>query len=191
VEPFVVTLESLIDNYGPLAIFVGTVLEGETTAILGGFAADRGYIGIWEVIVAAFFGTLTADQFYFFLGRRYGKEFLSRRPTWMSRLARVEGLRTRYESALIVGLPFLYGLRTVTPFVFGTSGVSRWRFLLLNATGALLWAIAVPFLGYAFGVALEAMVDELHRYEVFVISFIAAVGLLVWLVYFAKWRRGT
>jgi membrane protein DedA with SNARE-associated domain len=191
VEPFVVTLESLIDNYGPLAIFVGTVLEGETTAILGGFAADRGYIGMWEVIVAAFFGTLTADQFYFFLGRRYGKEFLSRRPTWMSRLARVEGLIARYESMLIVGLPFLYGLRTVTPFVFGTSGVSRWRFLLLNATGALLWAIAVPFLGYAFGVALEAMIDQLHRYEVFVISLIAGVGLLVWLVYFAKWRRGT
>jgi membrane protein DedA with SNARE-associated domain len=35
-------LESLINTYGYLAILVGTLLEGETILVLGGFAAHRG-----------------------------------------------------------------------------------------------------------------------------------------------------
>ncbi|MDX1488201.1 MAG: DedA family protein [Acidiferrobacterales bacterium] len=182
------TLESLVDHYGTVVIFIGTVLEGETIVLLGGFAAHRGYLSVWEVIVAAFAGTFAADQFYFFMGRRYGKTFLSRRPTWVDRLARVQKLIARYESVLIIGFRFLYGLRTVTPFVFGMSPVRRWRFFVLNAIGAFLWAIAITLCGYAFGVILEALIDELHRYEIFLFVLIAAIGALVWLVYFLKRR---
>ncbi|MBK5101143.1 MAG: hypothetical protein JJE15_09160 [Desulfobacteraceae bacterium] len=40
------TLESLIDTYGYLAILVGTFFEGETILILGGLAAYREYLGL-------------------------------------------------------------------------------------------------------------------------------------------------
>jgi membrane protein DedA with SNARE-associated domain len=38
------TLESILDPYGYLAVLVGTFLEGETILVLGGFAAHRGYL---------------------------------------------------------------------------------------------------------------------------------------------------
>ena len=40
------TLEDLIGTYGYWAILVGTFLRGETTLILGGFAASRGYLAL-------------------------------------------------------------------------------------------------------------------------------------------------
>jgi len=45
------TLESVIDTYGYVAVLIGTCLEGETILVLGG----RGYLALPWVIVAAFF----------------------------------------------------------------------------------------------------------------------------------------
>jgi membrane protein DedA with SNARE-associated domain len=64
------TFELLIARYGLPAIFLGTMLEGETVVIIGGFLAHRGYLSLFGVIIAATIGTLLADQFFFFLGLR-------------------------------------------------------------------------------------------------------------------------
>lgn len=39
------TLESVVDTYGYVAVLVGTFLEGETILVLGGFAAHKGVSG--------------------------------------------------------------------------------------------------------------------------------------------------
>ena len=64
-------IQTLIQNYGYWAVFVGTFIEGETILLLGGFAAHRGYLALPWVIVAAFFGSLCGDQLFFFLGRKH------------------------------------------------------------------------------------------------------------------------
>ena len=65
------TLESIVDTYGYLAVLLGTFLEDETILVLGGFAAHRGYLALPWVIVAAFLGSLCGDQLFFFLGRKH------------------------------------------------------------------------------------------------------------------------
>lgn len=47
-------MESLIENYGYLAILIGTFLESETILVLGGFIAHQGYLALPWVILAAF-----------------------------------------------------------------------------------------------------------------------------------------
>ena len=66
-------LESLIDTYGYIAIFIGTLLEGETVLVLGGFAAFRGYLSLPYVILTAFIGSMLGDQFFFYLGRTHAQ----------------------------------------------------------------------------------------------------------------------
>ena len=73
------SLESLIDTYGYLAILVGTFFEGETVLVLGGFAAHRGYLDLPGVILAAFVGTLLGDQLFFVLGRWHSEKILAKR----------------------------------------------------------------------------------------------------------------
>ena len=64
------TLEYLIHTYGYLAILLGTFIEGETVLIMGGLAAQLGYLRLPWVIAAAFVGAVSWDQLLFVAGRR-------------------------------------------------------------------------------------------------------------------------
>lgn len=183
------TLDSLIENYGYLAVLVGTFLEGETILILAGFAAHRGYIHLDWVITAAFAGSLGGDQLFFFLGRRHSETFLKRRPLWESRVDKVQRLLDRFRTPLILAFRFLYGFRTVTPFVIGMSSIRFARFLFLNAVGALVWAVAFGMSGYLFGNALDLLIGNIKRYEIKLFGLIAAVGAIIWLAYFLHRKR--
>ena len=102
---------------------------------------------------------------------------------------RAHQLLERFGTPLILGFRFLYGLRTVTPFVIGTSTVPAAKFIFLNAAGALVWAIAVGTGGYLFGNALEIVIGNVKRYEFQAFIAIAIVGLLIWIFYFLRRRR--
>jgi membrane protein DedA with SNARE-associated domain len=183
------TLETLMDTYGYLTIFIGTFLEGETILVLGGFAAHRGYLALSGVILAAFVGSLCGDQLFFYLGRRHGQTILARRPLWKTRVEKVHRLLERFHSPLILAFRFLYGLRTVAPFVIGMSTVKARKFLLLNSIGALVWAIAVGTGGYLFGHALEIAIGNIKHYEKEVLILVAAIGGLIWIYHFYHRRH--
>ena len=184
-------LETLLTAYGYPILLVGTFFEGETIMILGGLAAHLGYLSLGGVIACGFFGTLLGDQLSFFIGRRHSKNLLVRRARWQGRADRVFRLLERHQNLLIVGFRFFYGFRFVTPVVIGMSGVSFWRFLVLNLTGAALWAVAVAFAGYYFGRAVESMLGDVKRYEIALMAGMLAVAGLVWLVYLYRRRSGS
>ena len=139
-------MEQFLQHYGYWAVLLGTAVEGETILILAGFAAHRGYLDLPPVILAAFVGSLVGDQFFFFLGRRHAEAFIRRRPSWAARLEQARRLMERYPTPLVLGFRFLYGLRTIVPFAIGISRISVARFVLLNAAGALAWAVVVVHL---------------------------------------------
>jgi len=174
-------LESLIASYGYVAIFVGTFLEGETILVLGGFAARRGWLTLPGVIAAAFAGSVTSDQLFFYLGRRHGERLLARRPRWQPALARVRRLLDRYDTLVILSFRFLYGLRNVTPFALGMSHVSTARFCVLNLIGAALWAVVIALIGWVIGEAAEQMIGHIKRYERSLMAAIVVAGALLWL----------
>ena len=73
-------LESFVQSYGYGALFLGTLLEGETVLILAGLMAHMGLMKLPLVILVALLGSFLGDQFYFFLGRRKGGALLDRHP---------------------------------------------------------------------------------------------------------------
>jgi len=183
------SLEELISTYGYAAIGIGTFLEGETILILGGFSAHRGYLELPWVIVYAFLGTLAGDQLYFYIGRVRGKSLLEKRPAWKSKSEKVFLLMEKYDVWLILGFRFLYGIRTVTPFLIGTGSISSFRFLILNMLGASVWAVVVGTMGYVFGHALEVMIGNIKHYELLIISILTGAGVLSWMLHFANTKR--
>jgi len=183
------SLGSLIDTYGYLAVLVGTFFEGETILVLGGLAAHTGYLQLPWVILCAFAGTLCGDQLFFFLGRSHSRAILLKRPAWDKRIDRARRLLERFGTPLMLGFRFLYGLRSVIPFVIGTSKVPAAKFICLNAAGALVWATAVGAGGYLFGNALEIVIGNVKQFELWAFAAIAAVGLLCWISYFLRSRR--
>jgi len=185
----VISIQSFIDTYGYLAIFVGSFLEGETILVLGGLAAHRGYLALPYVILTAFIGTLCGDQLFFFLGRWHSDAFLKKRPSWCARVEKAQKLLNRFRTPIILGFRFFYGLRTVTPFVIGMSAVPTVRFVFLNAAGALIWAITVGIGGYLFGNALEIFIGNIKNNELKVFGVIAALGAIIWIFHVVRRKR--
>lgn len=184
-----IDLPSLIENYGYAAILIGTFLEGETILVLAGLAAHQGYLVLTWVIIAAFVGSLCGDQLFFYLGRKHSQAVLARRPGWKQKAEKVNKMMNRFQTPMILSFRFLYGLRTVAPFVIGMSPVSVKKFVLLNAAGALVWAVVVGSGGYLFGHALEVFIGKLKSYEIYIMGSVAIVGVLIWVSHFYRRRR--
>lgn len=174
------SIESFIHDYGYWALFIGSFLEGETIVVVAGFAAHRGYLQLPWVMCWAFCGTVLSDQLFFLLGHTRGRSFLDKRPRWQRKTKRVQSLLERHQLPVILGFRFFYGLRNVTPLVIGASGFAPSRFLTLNILGALLWSVVVSAGGYTFGGVLARVIEDLKRYELWVLGALLVGGAVVW-----------
>lgn len=175
--------EHLIASYGYVAVFLGTFLEGETILILGGFAAHQGYLQLPLVLLVGFAGTFFGDQLYFYIGRHKGIEFVEARPRWQARTRRIFHLLRKHQVLLILGFRFIYGIRVVTPFVLGASGIRPVRYFVLNFTGAVAWTVIIGLLGYFIGEAARQMLSEVRRFELWIFGGIILLGPTVWIVH--------
>ena len=180
------TSAELLSQYGYLALAIGCFLEGETLLLLAGVAAHSGFLSLPLVVLVAFVSGTLGDQFYFFVGRRWGDKVLGRWPHFEAPAARVERLIERHAEWLIVGVRFMYGLRLIGPVVIGMSKVSPVRFIVFNMIGAAIWATAVAGAGYYFGHAIQWLLADLEAFEKFALICVVVVVvlLLTW-----RWHR--
>lgn len=180
-------LAQLIDQFGYLAVLVGTFLEGETILVLAGFAAHQGYLDLRLTILAAFVGSAAGDQLWFLLARHHGRRWLDSRPKLAARLAPASRWLERNPTLFILGFRFVYGIRNVAPVAIGLSNIPARRFVLLNLLAAAVWACLFAVIGYVFGEAVEAVLGRLKAVE----QHLFAAGVLCVLFYFAaRWLAG-
>lgn len=181
--------EPFVEHFGYAAVLVGTFFEGETILVIAGFLAHQGYLELGGAIAAAFAGSLLGDQLYFHIGRWKGPDFIASRPSLARHRHKVEGLLHKHRVWLILGFRFVYGLRTVTPFVLGASQVSARLFFALNSISAIAWATVIATAGYYFGTALDAVLGQVKEYELLVMGLLAGSALILWLVRLLVWRN--
>jgi membrane protein DedA with SNARE-associated domain len=177
-------IEASIIHYGYIVILLMTFFGGEEFLMLAGFLAHRGYLTFSLIVLCGFTGSLVADHLYFLLGRKKGIAFLNKHPSWQTRADRIGKLLQKHQNLVILLFRFVYGIRAVTPVLIGVSNVSSFKFLVLNAIGAITWAIALTSLGYFFGHAAELLLDDVKKYEFVIIGLIILIGLVVWLLEF-------
>jgi membrane protein DedA with SNARE-associated domain len=180
-------LESFVATYGYPALLAGALMEGETIVLLAGFLAHTGYLFLPWVMLTAFAGAFTADQFFFQLGKRKGRVFLEKRPHWEPRVDRIRHFLVGYQIIAILAYRFVYGMRTITPIVIGASGFSTSRFVVLNLCSTVLWSVAVSAAGYFFGQVVETVLQDVQRYELLIMLAIAIIAGAIWL--YRHWQK--
>lgn len=185
-------VERLIHEHGTytlyLITFVWTFFEGETFVLAVAFAAAQGLLSEPLVLAAAWLGSFAGDQCWFWIGRNFGLRWLARRPKWRAGVDLALGWLKRFDAEFILTFRFIYGIRNVSSFALGISGVGWKRFLILNFTAAGLWAITFVGTGYLFGEAFEHVLgDYAERIKIGLLAALCAIVLVAYIIY--RWRR--
>ncbi len=184
-------MADLIAEYGYLAVLLGCFVEGETTLVLGAIAAKLGFLDIGLVILWGMTGTFLGDNLFFFLGRGYGEKLLRRWATWRRRARVARKLLKQYDAWFILGFRFIYGIRSICPFVFGMSGVPPRRFMALDLAAAAAWAAAVGGAAFALGSAVEQFIIRLKGFEAVVLAGVFMTALVLWVLWLVRLRVRT
>ena len=170
----------LLQNYGYWALLIGTFLEGETIVIIAGLLAQQGYLSPVLIALCAFVGSCTSDQLMFALGRWKGIAIIQRFPKLERNVCKASLLLAKYETALILGFRFIYGVRNVTPILMGVSRVNYAKFVILNIIGAIVWAISFTAGGYFFGELLTTVMDKNPNAKYWAMGILATLIIVFW-----------
>lgn len=176
-------MEEYLREFGYLALFVGTFLEGETILIIAAYLASKGMLNIYLVALSATAGTVLGDQTYFYIGRIQGISFIQKRPNLKKKWIRISSLIERRENIIIFAYRFVYGFRNITPFALGILNIHAMKFLILNVIAATVWAASFSVLGYTFGAMIRCDIETYEK--------VFALGILfiVFLAAFIYWLK--
>ncbi len=158
-------IESELLHYGYLFVALGTVFEGDATLLTAAFLAHRGYLRLSWVMSIAGLSTLAANQIYYLLARRAGGRWLASPASGGPKMQKILTWSRDHGGWLLLASRFMVGFRTLIPAVCGATRMSPVRFFAWNLAGAVLWALAFGFAGYAGGHLLTLMVDDIRHHE--------------------------
>ena len=165
--------------------FVGLLVPGETTLLIGGAVAGLGEINLYLLIAIAWLAAFLGDTFSFFLGRRLGRDFILRHgPRVGITKDRFEKVELYFEKnggrTVLIGR-FVGVVRAIAPFVAGSSGMRYPAFAPYSIVGSGLQVSIHIIAGYLFAQSIDAAAEYVGLFAVIlgtviVVSFVGYQG---------------
>ena len=181
-------MEAFVARYGLVAIFVGAVLEGDVALLVAGMVAHLGMLAMPAVLAIGFAGLLTSDVVWFAIGRAYADR-LQRSRVYRRAAPVVTRLAGRAGPLQIVIARVVYGTRVASMVFWGAHGLGVRHFLLLDALGCALWALAFVSLGYGLSGSIELAIGRVKRAERWLAGGVVVAVVLVGLLHLRGRRR--
>jgi membrane protein DedA with SNARE-associated domain len=172
-------VETFLEQYGYLALLIGTFMEGETSILMASSLIYRGVFAFPGTVLAAFAGSFISDWIYYLVGRLNGKYFLAKRQKLNARVKPVTDFFLKNKFQILFSYRFLYGFRIIIPVVIGMSGLRPLSFLLYSTATGLLWAATVSTVGYWVGRMLDLRIESFEENILYIILGFGSFGLLI------------
>ncbi|WP_438448654.1 DedA family protein [Gorillibacterium sp. sgz5001074] len=155
--------------YGLLAVgIIGLPVPDEILMTFVGYLTSIGWFSYPAALAVAFAGALTGMLISYYIGHKVGKPFLRKYGKWVKltprRLDKAEGWFHRFGLWTVTFGYFVPGVRHLTCYLAGISGVGFWRYLIYACTGALLWSATFISLGHFIGQNIDSVMPQIHRY---------------------------
>jgi membrane-associated protein len=157
------------------AAFVGFVLPGETSLLIGGVLAHHKVWPLWLFLLCAIIGAIAGDSVGYEVGKHFGPRIE------VSRLGRFVGPKRWLLAQRIFdkyhGGAIFFGraqalLRALVPALAGMNRVPYWTFLKWNAAGGIVFSTIVVLLGYEFS---DKLAKVEHALKYWAIGFLTVV----------------
>lgn len=167
---------ALVDQFPYAGIFLLLILGGigfpfpeDTTLILSGFLIAQGILKPFPAFLVVYPGLLITDFFLYWVGKKYGRMVVEhkrfRRIISPDRLSRLEEKFKKRDVWVILVGRHLVGLRAQIFLVAGVMRMSAIKFLVADATTALLTIAFMGGIGYAGGNSIQILKKDLTRAE--------------------------
>ena len=168
--PAVLDPSQLFQHVGYAAILVivllgnaGVPAPEESVLVLGGYLAWHGRLHLPLVIVVGVVSASLGDNLGFWVGRRYGRQAVTRLPLPPARVAQAQGFLARNGGWAVFAARFVPGLRTVAGPLAGAGGLPSLRFFIANLLGAVCYVPWPVLAGYGVGYGFGDWVERLRR----------------------------
>jgi membrane protein DedA with SNARE-associated domain len=157
-----------LQSWGYWAVFLlvgaeslGIPLPGETILIAAGvYAGSTHKLSIWGIWGAAIAGAIIGDNIGFAIGRYGGYRVVRKYGHYVKfdepKLKVGMYVFERHGGKVVFFGRFISVLRTYAAFLAGTLKMEWLRFLVWNASGAVVWASIYTFGSYAAGNAIKS-----------------------------------
>lgn len=176
--PLFILLISLA--FAEAAAFVGFVLPGETSLLIGGVLAHEGVWPLWLFWICAILGAIAGDSVGYEVGKHFGPRIKSGRFgrfVGAKRWRIAEHIFEKYHGGAIFFGRSQALLRALVPALAGMHKVPYRTFLKWNAAGGFVFSTIVVALGYGFANALHQLEKYLRYWAVF--ALLVAVTVIV------------
>ena len=157
-------------SFAEAAAFVGFVLPGETSLLIGGVLAHSKVWPLWLFIICAIIGAIAGDSVGYEVGKHFGARIKTSgfgRLIGDKRWKIAEHVFTKYHGGAIFFGRAQALLRALVPALAGMHKVPYRTFLKWNAAGGIIFSSVVIILGYEFANSLQSLEKYLKYWAVF------------------------
>ncbi|PXW96207.1 membrane-associated protein [Sphaerotilus hippei] len=159
-------------------------LPGDSLLFVAGALCGLGLMELPVLMAVLLVAAFSGDQLNYTIGRALGpKVFGWENSRFFNKKAFMQAhdFYERHGGVTIIVARFMPFIRTFAPFVAGVAEMTRSRFMMFNAAGAVLWVVGLTLVGYLFG---NLPWVQLHLQKI-IWALIVVPGLLV---VFGSWR---
>jgi len=164
--------------FAEAAAFVGFVLPGETSLLIGGVLAHAGVWNVWVFLGAAITGAIGGDSVGYEVGKHLGpriKENAFGRFVGEKRWKLAQAIFDRYHGGAIFFGRAQALLRALVPALAGMNKVPYRTFIKWNAAGGIVFSTIVVLLGYQFASSLATLEKYLRYWAIFFLAVVIIV----------------
>ncbi len=137
-----------------VASFLMPFLPGDALIFTIGLLAQEESLNIWIVIPLLMFAAILGDNVNYYVGKRFGDYIMNSEKDRFIKKSHVEKAKAFFDkngkNSIIIAR-FVPVVRTIVPFLCGSTKVKYSTFLIFSIIGAFLWVGVIGLLGYNLG----------------------------------------
>ena len=137
-----------------IASFLMPFLPGDALIFTIGLLAQEGSLNIYLVIPLLIFAAILGDNLNYYVGKRFGDYIMNSEKDFFIKKKHLEKAKNFFDkngkNSIIIAR-FVPVIRTIVPFLCGSTKVKYSTFLTFSIIGAFLWVGVIGLLGYNLG----------------------------------------
>ena len=170
-----------------IASFLMPFLPGDALIFTIGLLAQEGSLNIYLVIPLLIFAAILGDNLNYYVGKRFGDYIMNSEKDFFIKKKHLEKAKDFFDkngkNSIIIAR-FVPVIRTIVPFLCGSTKVKYSTFLSFSMIGAFLWVGVIGLLGYNLG-KIQWVKDNLD-YMIWGIIILANIPLIKQILFSKK-----